>query len=109
MKSRRRSLFLLAAAACVLLLPGSAWACACCSSEGDYYIGFSKPSEHERSILGHVRFGRRASVYVTEADVEEMSKGLAHKAEGYAAEGSMVGGAWRVTFRGGGKSGTFSL
>src|SRR5687768_10573489 len=108
MRSRRRSLFLLAAA-CVLLLPGSAWACACCSSEGDYYIGFSKPSEHERSILGHVRFGGRASLYVTEADVEEMSKGLAHKAEGYAVEGSLVGGAWRLTFRDGGKTGTLSL
>lgn len=109
MRIRRRAVFLSAALACVLLLPVGAWACACCSNEGDYYIGFSKPSEHERGILGQVRFGGKAQLYLTEADMEEMSVGLAHKAESYAVGGSLVGGAWKLTFRDGGQTGTLSL
>ena len=106
MRGRRLSLFALAAA---LLLPGSAWACACCSNEGDYYVSSGRPSEYELSIVRQIRFGQTARLYLTEADAEETAKGLAHRAESYALGGSLVGGVWRLALRDGNKTGTLSL
>lgn len=109
MKALRPALFSAAVLAAVLLLPVSALACACCSNTGDYYIGFARPSDYERSIMGQVRFGATAHLYLTEADMEESAKGLAHRAESYALKGSLVGRAWRLEFRDGNQSGTLSL
>jgi hypothetical protein len=109
MKGQRRFLFALALLASVLLLPGRAWACACCSHEGTYHVGTSRPSEYELSIVRQIRFGRTAHLYLTEADMEESAKGLAHRAERYTLEGSLVGGVWRLVFRDGNKTGTLSL
>jgi hypothetical protein len=93
----------------LLLAPERAWACACCSNTGDYYVNTGRPSEYELSIVGQVRFGRTANLYQTEADLEEMAKGLAHPAEHYALDGSLVGGAWRLSFRDGKQTGTLNL
>ncbi|HEX6182669.1 MAG TPA: hypothetical protein VFZ44_02080 [Pyrinomonadaceae bacterium] len=109
MKARRRPLLSLLALACVLLLPGRAWACACCSNAGDYYGGFARPSAYERSLLEQVRFDGTAHLYLTEADMEESARGLAHRAESYLLKGSLVGNVWRLEFREGNKSGTLSL
>jgi hypothetical protein len=109
MRGRRPPLFASALLAVLLLLPGSAWACACCSNEGDYHVGTGRPSEYELGIVRQVRFGRTAHLYLTEADMEETAKGLSHRAERYALEGSLVGGAWRLAFRDGNKTGTLSL
>jgi hypothetical protein len=99
----------LAVLACLLLLSGSARACACCSNEGDYRIGFARPSAYELSLLGQVRFGGTARLYLTEADMEESARGLAHRAESYALSGSLVGRAWKLVFRDGAKAGTLTL
>jgi hypothetical protein len=109
MTAPRTTLFLLALSACVLFAPGRALACACCSNTGDYRIAFDRPSGYERSLLEDVRFGGTAHLFLTEADVEESAKGLAHRAESYALKGSLVGGAWRLEFRDGNKTGTLSL
>ncbi len=109
MRPRRRTLFSLAVLLCVLLLPSRAWACACCSNAGDYYIGFGKPSDYELSILKQVRFGGTARLYLTEADMEESATGLADPAESYTLDGSLVGNVWKLTFRDGNRTGTLSL
>lgn len=109
MRDQGRALFSLAALAVVLLLPGRAWACACCSHEGTYYVNSGRPSEYELSIVKQIRFGRTARLYLTEAGPEETAKGLAHRAESYVLGGSLVGGAWKLTFREGNKTGTLSL
>ena len=109
MRGLRRVLFSSAALVVVLSLPGRAWACACCSNEGDYYVSTGRPSEYERSIVQQIRFGQTANLYTTEADPEETAKGVAHVAEKYALGGSLVGGVWRLTFRDGNKTGTLSL
>lgn len=109
MKARRRPLFWLAVLASLLLLPGRAWACACCSNTGDYYIGFGKPSAYELGLMKQMRFGGTAYLYLTEADMEESAKGLAHQAEHYSVKGSLVGNVWRLEFRDGDKSGTLTL
>jgi hypothetical protein len=95
--------------ACLLLPAGRALACACCSNEGDYRVGFAKPSEYESSLMRRVRFGGTAHLYLTEADMEESARGLAHRAENYKLKGSLVGNVWRLEFRDGNKSGTLSL
>lgn len=77
MKAPRRTLLRLALAACVLLAPARALACACCSNEGDYRIGFARPSDYEWSIMRQVRFGATAQLYLTEAAMEESAVGLA--------------------------------
>jgi len=109
MRGRRRALFSLAVLAGLLSLPARAWACACCSNEGDYYVSSGKPSEYELSIVRQIRFGQTARLYLTEADAEETAKGLAHRVESYALGGSLVGGVWRLAFRDGNKTGTLSL
>src|ERR1044071_10370346 len=106
MRGRRLALFPLALLAAALLLPAHAHACACCSNEGDYYVSTGRPSEYERSIVQQIRFGQTANLYLTEADAEEMAKGVAHTADKCALRGSLTGGPWRLTFRDGGKTGT---
>ena len=107
MKARRLFLISCAVLACVLLLPGRALACACCSNTGDYLISFGRPSAYELDLLKTMRFGGAAHLYLTEA--EDGAKGITGAAETYSLSGSLVGGVWRLTFRDGGKSGTLSL
>jgi hypothetical protein len=109
MRARRRILFPLVLLACLLLLPSRVRACACCSNTGDYQIGLGKPSAYELSLLQQVRFGGLAHLFLTEADMEETARGLAHPAESYALIGSLVGNAWKLSFRDGDKYGTLSL
>lgn len=109
MKNRRLSLFALAALAALLLLPGRAWACACCSNDGDYHVGTGRPSEYELSIMQQIRFGPTANLYLTEADMEDSAVGLAHRAEKYTLDGSLVGRVWKLAFRDGKQTGTLSL
>jgi len=109
MRGRRQALRSLAASALLLLLPAPAWTCACCSSEGGYYVGSGRPSEYELSIVRQIRFGRTARLYSTEAGPEESAKGLAHVAGSYALGGSLVGGVWKLSFRDGNQAGTLSL
>ena len=109
MRGRRQALFSLAALAVLLWLPARAWACACFSNEGDYYVSSGRPSEYELSIVRQIRFGQTARLYTTEADLEETARGLAQPAEKYALGGSLVGGVWKLTFREGNQAGTLSL
>ena len=109
MKTRRRPLFLLLVLVCLLSLPSRVRACACCSNPGDYHIGFGRPSAYELSLMQQVRFGGTAHLYLTEADLEESARGLAHRAESYSLKGSLVGNAWKLEFRDGDKTGTLSL
>lgn len=109
MRGQRWALCLLALLAGLLFAPVRAWACACCSNEGAYYVSSGRPSEYERSILQQVRFGRTANLYLTEADLEDTAKGLSHRAERYALDGSLVGNVWRLVFRDGKQTGTLSL
>ena len=109
MRAVRRTLSPLVLLACLLLSPGGAWACACCSNAGEHHVGSARPSEYELSIMRQIRFGGTAQLFLTEADMEESAKGLAHQAESYSLAGSLAGRVWRLTFRDGDKSGTLDL
>ncbi|HEX5705773.1 MAG TPA: hypothetical protein VFX96_00640 [Pyrinomonadaceae bacterium] len=109
MRARGRRLFSLVLLAGLLFVPVRVWACACCSNTGDYYTGFGRPRAYELELMREMRFGGTAYLYLTEADLEESAKGLAHQAEHYTLSGSLVGRAWRLTFRDGTQTGTLSL
>jgi hypothetical protein len=109
MRGRRLSLCSLAVLAVLLWPTASAWACACCSHEGTYYVSSGRPSEYELSIVKQIRFGRTTTLYTAEADPEDMAKGVGHVAEKYALGGSLVRGVWKLAFRDGNKTGTLSL
>jgi hypothetical protein len=108
MRGRRLSLFWLAVSAVLLLPAAGAWACACCSDEGDYYVRTGRPSEYELSLMQRIRFGRKANLYLTPGGYES-AKGLPPDVESYGLGGSLVGGVWKLAFRDGKKTGTLSL
>jgi hypothetical protein len=89
--------------------PGDVHACACCSSEGAYYSGQQKLSEHLLSQILMMRFKPTAGLITGEMDVEEAGAGLIDPAESYALTGSFVGKVWKLTFRNGARNGVLSL
>lgn len=109
MNIRRRTALAAGALLLLLLLPGGALACACCSNAGDYHAGSARPGAHEMGLLRRMRFGGTAYLFLTEAGLEEMSRGIAGAAENYSLTGSLTGNAWRLSFRAAGQTGTLSL
>ena len=107
MRGRRRSLFAVTLLA-LLLMPARAWACACCSGEGDYWVSTSRPGDYELGVARQIRFDGKARLYMTEAG-EDVIKGLTHVAEEYGLGGSLAGNVWRLAFRDGKQAGTLSL
>jgi len=93
-----------------LLLPQShVWACACCAHPGEYQIEFVKPDEFKLGEMKRIRFGTKADLWTDEAEAEDAAKGLTHPADTYSLSGSLVGNAWKLTFRNGEESGTLDL
>lgn len=109
MKARRWFLFSLMLLASLLLLPSRVLACACCAEEGQYRIGFSKPSAYDLSLMKRMRFGNTAHLFITAAGLDEDAKGLSHPAKTYSLTGSLVGNVWKLAFRDETNSGTLNL
>ena len=109
MKVRTRHLFSVAMGVTLLLLPSRVWACACCAHPGEYQIDFVKPDAYKLSVIKRIRFGTKAELWTGEADPEVAAKGLAHPADTYSLNGSLVGNVWKLTFRNGDESGTLDL
>jgi hypothetical protein len=56
-----------------------------------------------------MRFGTTAYLFTGEAEPDAAAKGLAHPADTYSLNGSLVGNVWNLTFRNGDESGTLDL
>ena len=84
-------------------------ACACCSDDGEYRLGFHRPSEYQLSQLQEIRFGKTAHLIETQANADEEIKSPSHQADSYSVSGSFNGSFWRLAFRDGNESGTLSL
>ena len=86
--------------ASLVLLPVQAMACACCSDDNEYGISFSRPTQHERVLLGDIKFGAKAHRGGgTADDVEEV----------FQLTGAMAGNTWKLNFRDGAKMATVTL
>jgi hypothetical protein len=84
-------------------------ACACCSDDGEYRLGFRNPSEYQLSQLQEIRFGKTAYLIETQANVDEEIKAPSHQANSYSVSGSFTEKVWSLVFRDGGASGTLTL
>ena len=91
------------------LIPVQAWACACCSDEGEYRISFHKPSSYELGLMKEMRFGKSANLIETQANVAEELKSPSSQANNYSLIATLAGGVWKLNFRDGNKSGMLSL
>src|SRR3989440_9415335 len=109
MKIRTRHLFWAAMWVTLLLLPSRVWACACCAHPGEYQINFVKPDAYKLSVMERMRLGTTAYLFTGEAEPDDAAKGLAHPADTYSLNGSLVGNVWKLTFRNGDESGTLNL
>lgn len=102
-------IFLLVVVTLALLLPANALACACCSNPGHYFSGMQDLDEYPLSQMKRMRFGRTASLFATEAGIEEDARGITRPKSAYSVQGSMAGNSWRLTFRSGASSGMLNL
>ena len=109
MKVRTRPLYSVGMWVTLLFLPNRVWACACCAHPGEYQINFVKPDAYKLRVMERMRFGTTAYLFTGEAEPDDAAKGLAHPADTYSLSGSLVGNAWKLTFRNGDESGTLNL
>jgi hypothetical protein len=108
MRLRKTSL-LLAAIAALLLSPTAGLACACCANPGHYYSGIVDLDEHPLSELKRMRFARTATLFATEAGIEEDSLGIDRPKPSYSLQGAFIGNVWRLIFRSGTNTGILEL
>jgi len=96
-------------AALLFLSPVSALACACCAEPAHYFSGSTDLDEYPLSQLKRMRFARNASLYLTEAGLEEDSKGIDHPNRNYSVSGSFISNMLKLTLRAGTNAGVLEL
>lgn len=89
----------------MLAAPANVWACACCSNTGHYHSGSIEVSDHITSEMERLRFGRTASLFLTEAGLEEDARGITQPKPTYSVTGSMTNNKWTLSFSSGRNTG----
>src|SRR5919106_660550 len=102
----QKSSTLVIAIVALLLSPISALACACCANPGDYHSGPIDLEDLQRSQLNRMRFARPASLYMTEAGMEEDALGVDQPKMAYSVSSAFNRDVWKLTFRSGANLGT---
>lgn len=90
-------------------LPARVWACACCANTGFYHSGSAEVGDHVTTEMERLRFRRTASLYLTEAGLEEDARGITQPKTIYSLTASMVNKTWTLSFRSGRDAGTLVL
>lgn len=109
MRNRRLSYFALVIGAALLLTPVSALACACCASPGSYFSGPRNLDEYQFGEFQRMRFAKTASLYLTEAGLEEDANGIDQPKRNYSLTGSLMGKVLKLSFRAGATTGVLEL
>ena len=97
---------------CTLILfssPIATFACACCSNDGDYSKYTGKIRDYELELIKQIRFGTQANLYITEADLEEVSRGIVDPKLEYSLSDSLAGRVWRLLFKEESRTGSINL
>jgi hypothetical protein len=93
----------------LLSLESSALACACCSNDGEYSRSTAKIRDYELELIKQIRFGNQASLFITERDLEEDSRGIVDPKLEYSMSDSLAGRIWRLLFKDNSRSGGLNL
>ena len=93
----------------LLLAPSLAFACACCSNDGEYSKSTARIRDYEFELIKQMRFGDQAFLFLTERDLEEDSRGIADPKLEYTLSDSLAGRIWRLLFKDNSRSGTLNL
>jgi hypothetical protein len=108
MKFRTSVLAMMMLLLTAFVLPAEVWACACCADDGEYGIGFIRPSRYELDLLRRIRFRETVTLFTNAAGLEAV-RGLVNPKETYGLNGSFAGGMWNLVFRDGNLPGTLNL
>ncbi len=105
-----RTLALLLCVGCGLASSGvAAWACACCTNQGQRYVGVAKLDSTLREEIGRLRFMAEAELYTGERDTSDI-KGIANPSGTYEMHVSQEPGRWVFAFSDkAGRKGTLTL
>ena len=105
-----RTLALLLGVGCGLAAGGTAaWACACCTNQGQRYVGVAKLDSTLREEIGRLRFIAEAELYVGERDTADV-KGIANPSDKYELHVSQEPSRWVFAFSDkAGRKGTLTL
>ncbi len=105
-----RTLALLLGLGCGLVSGGiAAWACACCTNQGQRTVGVAKLNSTLREEIGRLRFMAEAELYTGERDTADI-KGIANPSGTYAMHVSQEPGRWVFAFSDkAGRQGTLTL
>lgn len=93
----------------LLFAPASTLACACCSNDGEYSRYTGKIRDYEFELIKQIQFGNQANLYITEADLEEVSRGIVDPKLEYLLSGSLAGRVWRLLFKEESRTGSLNL
>ncbi len=91
--------------AVMLALPANIWACACCANPGHYHSGSIEVRDHVLSEMERLRVGRTANLFVTEAGLDEDSRGITQPKLTYSVSGSLTNNKWTLSFSSGRNTG----
>lgn len=93
----------------LLMLPASAYACACCFNGGEWHQKSDGVDDYHFNEIDRLVFKPAANLYMTEAG-EEMIKGMSTVSESYQVTLSKNLRRWTLTFKdAAGKTGTLSF
>jgi len=109
MRTKRRSYFALAVVSLLVLTPVSTLACACCADRGYYFSGPRDFEEYSFGEFQRMRFAKTASLYLTEAGLEEDANGIEQPKQNYSLIGSLTNRVLKLSFRAGGNTGVLEL
>lgn len=105
-----RTFALLLGLGCGLAAGGTAaWACACCTNQGQRYVGIAKLDSTLREEISRLRFMADAELYTGERDTSDI-KGIANPSDKYELHVSQEASRWVFSFRDkAGRAGTLTL
>jgi len=93
----------------MLAAPVPAFACACCSHQGQRNVNVQALEENQRAVLEQLRFADKAELYLGEADPDSV-EGIANASSRYALKADWLNGAIVFTLTGAdGGAGTLAL
>lgn len=97
-------------AACVLWLGATAaWACACCTNQGQRTVGAATLDSTLREQISQLRFNADAELYVGEREPSDI-KGIANPSSKYEMHVAQEAGRWVFSFADkSGRKGTLTL